>query len=135
MWNILGDLQVQRSEVQDNDECWEFVKPEPGCAIVNMGDAMVKFTSGIIRSNLHRVAYAPGNQAVHDRYSLAYFSRPLDNVQMKALSAGENKSSSANKKENGIYTVKQWVADRAKLYRKGGEQMRSTGGKADVAVA
>lgn len=138
VWNILGGLQIQRSEAQDNDECWEFVKPEPGCAIVNMGDAMVKFTSGIIRSNLHRVAYAPGEQAVYDRYSLAYFSRPLDNVQMKELSAGENKSSSdehANKEENGIYTMKEWVAKRTELYRKGGEQMRSSGGTADVAVA
>lgn len=103
-----------------------------------MGDAMVKFTNGIIRSNLHRVAYAPGKQAVHDRYSLAYFSRPLDNVLMKALSAGEHKSSSdehANEQENGIYTAKEWVAQRADIYRKGGELMQSKGGKADVVVA
>lgn len=137
VWNILGGLQIQSSEVRDNDDCWEFVKPEPGCAVVNMGDAMVKFTSGTIRSNLHRVAYAPGEQAIYDRYSLAYFSRPLDNVQMKALSAVENKSPNdehANEPENGIYTMKEWVAERSELYRKGGLQMRSTGGKADVAV-
>lgn len=138
LWNVLGGLQIQRPEARNNEECWEFVKPEPGCAIVNMGDAMVKFTNGIIRSNLHRVAYAPGEQAVHDRYSLAYFSRPLDSVLMKALTAHVNKpSSDENVKdpEKGIHTVKEWVAERTELYRKGGEQMRSNGGKPDMDVA
>lgn len=138
LWNILGGLQIQRPEAQIDEECWEFVKPEPGCAIVNMGDAMVKLTNGIIRSNLHRVAYAPGEQAVFDRYSLAYFSRPLDNVLMKALSGGNHKSLSdehSNEQENGIYTMKEWVAKRSELYRKGGETMQSTGGKAGMAIA
>lgn len=138
VWNVLGGLQIQRPEARNNEECWEFVKPEPGCAIVNMGDAMVKFTNGIIRSNLHRVASAPGEQAVHDRYSLAYFSRPLDSVLMKALPALENKRSSdedANDAEKGVYTVKEWVTERTELYRNDGEQMRSSGGKAVVDVA
>lgn len=74
-----------------------------------MGDASVKFTNGMIRSNMHRVASAPGEQAIIDRYSLAYFSRPLNRVLMKALSGSENKSLSdehANEQENRIYNEK-----------------------------
>lgn len=137
LWNILGGLQIQRPEARNNEECWEFVKPEPGCVIVNMGDAMVKFTNGIIRSNLHRVTYAPGEQAIHDRYALAYFSRPLDNVLMKALSTAEIGSSTAeraNEQEEVVYTTKEWVLKRIELYRKGGEPMQSNGGKAGGAV-
>lgn len=57
--------------------------------MVNMGDGMVKFSDGIGRSNLHRVAYAPGEQAMCDRYSLAYFSRPEDDIVMEPLVAAD----------------------------------------------
>ncbi|KAI4127059.1 MAG: hypothetical protein LQ347_004755, partial [Umbilicaria vellea] len=30
---------------------WGFVVPMEGCAIVSLGDAMVKFTAGVLRSN------------------------------------------------------------------------------------
>lgn len=138
LWNVLGGLQIQHPEARDNEEGWEFVQPQPGCAIVNMGDAMVKFTNGTIRSNLHRVAYAPGEQAIYDRYAVAYFSRPSDDVLMKPLPAGGHEASSdedADKQEDGTYTTREWVAERTELYRRGGEQMRSKGGKADIVVA
>lgn len=81
-----------RSSALDTDaeNGWEFVKPEPGFALVNMGDALVKLTNGIIRSPLHRVTYAPGAQATFDRYSLAYFSRPEDDVKMETLRNRDN---------------------------------------------
>ena len=93
--------------------------------MVNMGDAMVKFSDGIVRSNLHRVAYAPGEQAMCDRYSLAYFTRPEDDVVMKPLvAAGETR-----KKGEKRFTSKEWLAMRSALYRNGGEVMRSPGGR------
>lgn len=70
--NRLGGLQVQLPRSEE----WVFVIPVPGCAIVNLGDALVKFTGGILRSNLHRVVCPPGEQAKEVRYSLVYFSRP-----------------------------------------------------------
>ena len=70
LWNILGGLQIlppgNDGDVNASD-AWEYVQPQSGCAIVNMGDAMVHFSNGVIRSNLHRVGYAPGLQGLQDR--------------------------------------------------------------------
>ena len=38
-----------------------------------------------MRSNMHRVIYAPGAQATHSRYSLAYLVRGNKSVSMKRL--------------------------------------------------
>jgi len=65
------------------------VKPLPGHCIVNLGDAMVKFTNGLLRSNIHRVVSPPGEQAKETRYSLVYFSRPEDEVILKRLEGSD----------------------------------------------
>ena len=65
LWNILGGLQIlalgyEEESNMNTSTAWKFVRPQPGCAVVNMGDAMVYFSEGVVRSNLHRVAYALG---------------------------------------------------------------------------
>jgi isopenicillin N synthase-like dioxygenase len=82
LFNRLGGLQVLPP---GKDAEWCYVRPLPGHAIVNLGDAMVKFTNGLLRSNIHRVVSPPGLQADTTRYSLIYFSRPEDNVPLKRL--------------------------------------------------
>ncbi|KAJ9645768.1 hypothetical protein H2199_002808 [Coniosporium tulheliwenetii] len=72
-------------EVNGAEENWAYVRPLPGHAIVNLGDAMVKFTAGVLRSNIHRVVNPPGEQAESTRYSLVYFARPEDEVVLRAL--------------------------------------------------
>ncbi|KAJ5690370.1 hypothetical protein N7462_004762 [Penicillium macrosclerotiorum] len=59
LFNRLGGLQVLPPGA---DAEWVYVRPLPGHAIVNLGDAMVKFTNGLFRSNIHRVAAPPGIQ-------------------------------------------------------------------------
>ncbi|KAH9041818.1 Clavaminate synthase-like protein [Lactarius hengduanensis] len=49
--NRLGGLQV----LPPGTDEWKYVKPIPGHAICNLGDAMAIFSAGILRSNLHRV--------------------------------------------------------------------------------
>lgn len=61
------------------------MKPLPGHAIINLGDAVVKFTNGNLKSAKHRVVPAPGEQGLLDRYSVVYFVRPCDNVRMEAV--------------------------------------------------
>lgn len=82
LFNRVGGLQVlppgQGAE-------WCYVRPLPGHAIINLGDAMVKFTNGLLRSNIHRVVSPPGAQASSTRYSLVYFARPEDEVKLKRL--------------------------------------------------
>ena len=55
---------------------------------MNLGDAMVKFTNGLLRSNLHRVVAPPGEQVVCMRYALVYFARPGDEVLLRRVEGG-----------------------------------------------
>ena len=64
---------------------WLYVKPLPSHAIINLGDALVKFTNGLLRSNIHRVVSPPGEQAGETRYSVVYFCRPEDEVVLRRL--------------------------------------------------
>lgn len=84
LFNWLGGLQIRPPDSTE----WVWVRPVPGSCIVNLGDAMVTFTAGILRSNIHRVAPAPPPQHHLDRYSLVYFTRPEDDVVMRRLKGG-----------------------------------------------
>lgn len=55
LFNVLGGLQILPPGGRvDAESDWRFVRPEPGCAIINLGDTMVHWTNGALRSNLHR---------------------------------------------------------------------------------
>jgi len=108
LFNWLGGLQVQLPGRTD----WTYVRPVPGCAIVNLGDAMVKFSAGLLRSNIHRVVTPPGAQANETRYSLVYFSRPEDSVPLKRLKGGLiDKQPQSDTPEEGL-TSKEWILKR-----------------------
>ncbi|KAF8167150.1 hypothetical protein B0H34DRAFT_680461 [Crassisporium funariophilum] len=79
--NRLGGLQV----LPPGYDTWQYVKPIPGHAICNVGDALALFSGGILRSNLHRVLPPPGTQAGIERWSLVYFMRPENSVILRAL--------------------------------------------------
>ncbi|KAJ7477004.1 hypothetical protein B0H11DRAFT_2031579 [Mycena galericulata] len=79
--NRLGGLQV----LVPGSEDWQYIKPIPGYAICNIGDALALFSGGILRSNLHRVVPPPGAQSQFERWSLVYFTRPGNDVQLRAL--------------------------------------------------
>ncbi|PGH19571.1 hypothetical protein AJ80_03907 [Polytolypa hystricis UAMH7299] len=82
LFNRVGGLQILPP---GKDAEWCYVRPLPGHAIINLGDAMVKFTNGLLRSNIHRVVSPPGLQAETTRYSLVYFARPQNDVVLKRL--------------------------------------------------
>jgi isopenicillin N synthase-like dioxygenase len=86
LFNRLGGLQVLPPGA---DAEWVYVRPLPGHAIINLGDAMVKFTNGLFRSNIHRVVAPPGLQAQSTRYSLVYFARPEDSVMLRRLEGSD----------------------------------------------
>lgn len=46
---------------------------------------MVKFTNGLLRSNLHRVVAPPGEQVSCTRYAVVYFARPGDEVPLRRV--------------------------------------------------
>ena len=80
--NRLGGLQV----LPPGSTSWQYVRPLPGHAICNVGDALSIFSGGILRSNLHRVVPPPGQQAYYPRWSLVFFLRPSNEIELKALS-------------------------------------------------
>ncbi len=86
LFNRLAGLQILPP---GKDAQWVYVRPLPGHAIVNLGDAMVKFTNGLLRSNIHRVVSPPGEQAGCTRYSLVYFARAEDDVLLRRLDGGD----------------------------------------------
>ena len=93
---------------------------------------MVKFTSGVLRSNIHRVVNPPGQQADQTRMSLVYFARPEDEVLLKPLEGSE--IIDAKRKENGdagmeeeVITSKEWIKRRALGRRAGGNYAASHG--------
>jgi len=49
LFNRLGGLQVL---LPGEDQEWKYVRPVEGCCVVNLGDALVRFTRGVLRSNV-----------------------------------------------------------------------------------
>jgi isopenicillin N synthase-like dioxygenase len=119
LFNWLGGLQIQSHEPETRSE-WLYVKPLAGCAIINLGDAIVTFTNGMLKSAKHRVVAAPGEQSTVDRYSLVYFVRPNDDVLMEPLEKFKNvnqKLTVAGKFEpegNEVLTVGDWMMQRTR---------------------
>ncbi|CAG9977218.1 unnamed protein product, partial [Clonostachys byssicola] len=114
LFNWLGGLQIQSHDPDRQGE-WAYVKPLPGHAIINLGDAMVKFSNGHLKSAKHRVVPAPGAQANVDRYSLVYFLRPADDVLMQPVEKYRNEpivSVGGKVGEEKVYTAGEWMVRR-----------------------
>ncbi|KZT73274.1 Clavaminate synthase-like protein [Daedalea quercina L-15889] len=79
--NRLGGLQV----LPPGSQRWLYIKPLPGHAVCNIGDALSIFSGGILRSALHRVMPPPGAQSRFERYSVAFFTRPRNSVVLRHL--------------------------------------------------
>ncbi|KAK5166274.1 uncharacterized protein LTR77_008535 [Saxophila tyrrhenica] len=127
LMNWLGGLQIRHPETQE----WVYVKPIPGSAIVNLGDALVKFTAGILRSNIHRVVPPAPPQDGLTRNSLVYFSRPEDAVVLRRLKGGLiNQQPQTEKDQEPEMTAQEWtlrrsVGDLKGVYtHKGGLELR-----------
>ncbi|KAI0337222.1 Clavaminate synthase-like protein [Trametopsis cervina] len=79
--NRNGGLQV----LPPGSDEWQYIKPIPGHAVCNIGDALSIFSGGILRSNLHRVVTPPKEQAAYERWSLVFFTRPADDTELRAF--------------------------------------------------
>ena len=111
LFNRLGGLQILPP---GKDSEWCYVKPLPGHAIINLGDAMVKFTNGRLRSNIHRVNSPPGSQAFDTRYSLVYFSRPEDQVMLRRLHGSAMIPHLQYGEVEEVVNSRDWIMRRAK---------------------
>jgi isopenicillin N synthase-like dioxygenase len=76
--------------------------------LVNIGDLLEDWTGGLLKSTVHRVAF--GNE-VADRYSMAYFCDPLDDVELvpvpsKRVSNHMEETGKTTRKNGKILTAK-----------------------------
>lgn len=93
---------------------WLWVRPPPpNHAIVNLGDAAVKWTGGVLCSGRHRVVPAPGEQGKFDRYSIVYFIRPENKAILKRLVAPEIPAIKPGEEEPEI-NAKEWILRQAR---------------------
>ncbi|KAM0722655.1 hypothetical protein Q7P37_002096 [Cladosporium fusiforme] len=100
--NRLGGLQIlPPSTPTTPNPTWEYIRPLPAHLIINLGDALVRFTAGVLRSNLHRVVDAPGAQAGSERMSLVYFARPEDDVVLRVVEGSEVVEGGESEEEEG----------------------------------
>ncbi|KIP07528.1 hypothetical protein PHLGIDRAFT_105488 [Phlebiopsis gigantea 11061_1 CR5-6] len=97
--------------------------PLPGHAVCNVGDALALFSGGVLRSNIHRVVPPPKEQAAFERWSLVFFTRPANDVELRALT--EQSSIIAEAVENSpdpskfstLQTAQSWYYRRTKYQR------------------
>jgi isopenicillin N synthase-like dioxygenase len=115
LFNRLGGLQV----LPPGQEDWHYVRPMKRHAIVNLGDAMVKFTNGLLRSNIHRVVSPPGPQAYIPRVSIVYFMRPEDSAILKRLEGSQLIPALAEGQVEESVCAKDWLHRRVVMRMKG----------------
>jgi len=121
-------VEIEALTVGDGEQRWAYVRPLPWHAIINLGDALVKFSKGILRSNVHRVVAPPGLQAEGTRFSLVYFSRPEDDAILKPLRESPLVKERCGDAEGGEgVDSKTWILRRALGRRMGGRWEDSAG--------
>jgi isopenicillin N synthase-like dioxygenase len=123
---VLGGIQILPRDSDEHD--WRYIKPEPDCLIVNMGDAMVEWTGGVLRSNLHRVTYAPGAQAEYTRHSIAYLIKPARDVSMKRIVGGRIPDVEHDEEEWDI-TATEWEMRKSMALNAGADIAKTRGGR------
>ncbi|MCJ1434327.1 hypothetical protein MMC27_003694 [Xylographa pallens] len=131
LFAAMGGLQILPPDKPDLPANWRWVRPEPNCAIVNIGDTLVQWTGGILRSSFHRVLYAPGAQASHERYSVGYFLKPAGEASMKRFRDGTvipklRIEEEEEEKSMALYDI--WHRDKTKGIIQGKNNVKSRGG-------
>lgn len=124
--NVVGGLQILppgAGNDASDPQAWRWVKPQPGCLIVNLGDAMVQWTGGALRSNVHRVRCAPGEQRRVDRYSLAILARAQHDASMRSMMGGEEART-----DDDELSAWEWEVKKAMSLKRGETVMESKGG-------
>ena len=122
LFNRLAGLRVVEPGVHDEWDNWPWVPPRASHAIINLGDAMVKLTNGLFRSNVHRVDPPPSEQASTPRFSLVYFSRPRDDVLLKRVEGSDVIPPLPQDRVEEEITSKEWILRRAMGKRVGNFQ-------------
>lgn len=116
LFTWLGGLQIPMPDPKmtddgaETEESWRWVKPLPGHAIINLGDALQILTNNVLKSGKHRVVKAPGPQAGFDRYSVLLGTRPANATPMTALKSPRIPEYTADQANAEVINAQQWGA-------------------------
>lgn len=128
LMNILGGLQILPPGKENIEENWIYIKPRPNCAIINLGDTMVQWSGGILRSNIHRVTSAPGAQGDSTRYSLGYFMRGEGKASMNRLTYHGSLIPALGEKDEVVdFDADEWVRRKTMAARHGTDFAKEKG--------
>ncbi|KAF2865912.1 oxidoreductase [Massariosphaeria phaeospora] len=129
VFQVASGLQILPAGNKNVSDNWRYIRPELGCVLINLGDTLVEWTGGLLRSSLHRVVTAPGAQATVPRRSLAYLIRPERTASMRRLGIGSVIPRLADGEEAETRSVSEWAAWGAQQIMKGELKPESRGGK------
>jgi isopenicillin N synthase-like dioxygenase len=129
LFHVAGGLQILPAGSENTHENWRYIRPELGCALINLGDTLVEWTGELLRSSLHRVVSAPGAQVSVPRRSLAYLVRPKRDALMRRLEGGSLIPRLTDEEEEETRSVSEWAAWRAGQIMKGELKPQTRGGK------
>ncbi|RAH80124.1 oxidoreductase [Aspergillus japonicus CBS 114.51] len=133
LFHVVGGLQILPAGQDNIYENWRCVRPVPGCALVNLGDTLVEWTGELLRSSLHRVVAAPGEQAGVTRQSVAYLVRPAKQASMRRLQGGKIPRLVEGEAEE-TRPVNEWAAWRSQQIMLGTLKPQTRGGVRPVVV-
>jgi isopenicillin N synthase-like dioxygenase len=130
--NVVGGLQIlppgAGAETTDAAS-WRWVRPQPDCLIVNLGDAMVQWTDGLLRSNIHRINHGPGLHQSIDRYSVAILARAEHDASMRHILKSNKRDGSEQTDDEGL-SAWEWEVKKAMALTRGEAVPSSKGGAA-----
>ncbi|QKX63239.1 uncharacterized protein TRUGW13939_10408 [Talaromyces rugulosus] len=124
LFTWVSGLQIPRDDAvylnsdTPTEDSWLWVRPEAGHMIVNLGDTMPIFTNGALKSGLHRVVTAHGDQANLDRVSVLFTGRPNWGVPMAPLVSSKIPAQSAEEAARPADSCKVWGDNVIKGYYK-----------------
>ncbi|PQE14364.1 oxidoreductase 2OG-Fe(II) oxygenase family protein [Rutstroemia sp. NJR-2017a BBW] len=129
LFNIIGGLQILPSSAENKNENWQYIKPRPGCALINLADTLMERTGGVLCSALHRVVTPPAEQGGYGRRSLAYLVRCEDGGSMRRLEGSGIPGLGEGEVDQGR-SVKEWAEWRVGQIMNGEVKPQTMGGKA-----
>jgi isopenicillin N synthase-like dioxygenase len=128
LFNVAGGLQILPAGAKNEGSNWRYIRPQEGCALINIGDTLTEWTGGLLRSSLHRVVSPPGGQAQFPRRSLAYLVRAERNATVRRLKGGGVIPALSEGEEEDARNVDAWAAWRAQQIMNGELKPQSRGG-------
>ncbi|KAH6675882.1 putative oxidoreductase [Halenospora varia] len=129
LFHVMGGLQILPAGCENISFNWRYIRPRPDCVVINVGDTLVEWTGGVLRSSLYRVLTAPGKQASIPRQNLAYLVRPDHNATMRRLESNGVVPPASEGDEEDTRSVDDWAAGRVRSIILGEVKPQGRGGR------